>query len=137
MTDRIDDLDFSLVEEKSNKRKAFRAKVPGLEVWILERDAAFAVRDLSASGMAVLGLDPGGKPVFSLGELFSADLVLNKRIYLPDVKAKVVRVEENGIAGMLFQDLPARLEARLDKLIVDVQKKSIELERGKARKKEG
>lgn len=111
--------DFNI--DSDTQRRAFRAQVPGLEVWVKELQHSFSIKDISATGFALLA------PVFSLSEKssFSMDLLLNKKLYVADVPCTVIRKLENGIVGCDFGVLDRRQEARLDKLVLEVQKRMI------------
>ena len=63
---------------------------------------------------------------------FSFDLLLNKRLFLGDLKGKVMRViTEKGIIGCNFDGMERRQEIKLDKLVLEVQKRLIELRKAK------
>lgn len=124
------DYDFNIDSE--SQRRAFRAQVPGLNVWIKERQASYPIKDISATGFAVMA------PVFPLkeGESFTMDLLLNQKLYVADVPCIVVRKLDNGIVGCDFKTLDRRQEARLDKLVLEVQKQMIAKKRATSEKDE-
>ncbi len=128
-----DDFDFILPNEDKNKRQAYRCAVPGLEAWLPQRELGYAVKDLSASGMALQSRSPGD---FKQGQAFSADLLLRKKLYLSGVGVRVRRVLPSGLVGCTFVNLDTRHEASLDKLVLEVQKRIIALKKAKSEKEQ-
>jgi hypothetical protein len=122
------EFDFQL-DDKEKLRHAFRTHVPGLDVRVVTHDGPreFPVRDISATGFAFTA--PARD--FSMGMLLSLDLLLSKRLLLGDLKAKVVHVREEGAVGCSFQEMQRRQEIKLDKLVLEVQKRLIELRKAK------
>ncbi len=108
-------------------RKAFRTKVPGLTVRFPALKKVFEVKDLSATGFAILDPDKG----FKEGQRLDADLLINKKLFLSEIKAESMRVLDNGIVGINFVDLERQKQAKLDKLVLEVQKRLIELRKKK------
>lgn len=104
-------------------RKAFRTKVPGLTVRFSEREKSHEVKDLSATGLAILEPDSG----FEEGTRTELDLMINDKLFLGGVKAEIRRVLDNGIIGVNFLELSRKQQAKLDKLVLEVQKRLIEL----------
>lgn len=120
----IDDYSFSLGKNgNGGQRRAFRTKIPGLEVVLRATDRRFVALDLSAMGLAFKDETKG----FTEGEQLEFDLLLNKKLFLPEMKARVMRVLDNGIIGVNFEANDYRKEARLDKLVLEVQKRMIAL----------
>ncbi len=124
------DLEFS-TNGDDQLRKAFRTKVPGLTVHFPALKKQFEVKDLSATGFAVL--DPDKR--FKEGQTLDAELLINKKRFLSDIDAIVMRVLDNGIIGINFVELERMKQAKLDKLVLEVQKRLIEL-RKKQREQE-
>ncbi|MBC18596.1 Type IV pilus assembly PilZ [Pseudodesulfovibrio profundus] len=112
-------------------RKAFRTKVPGLTVRFEDQDRVLDVKDLSATGFAVL--DPEKR--FEEGAHIECDLLINNKLFLSGATAKVIRVLDNGIVGINFVELNLKQQAKLDKLVLEVQKRLIAL-RKKQREQE-
>lgn len=124
------DLDISTGGD-DQLRKAFRTKVPGLSVRFPALGKVFEVKDLSATGFAVL--DPDKR--FKEGQPLDSELLINKKLFLSGVNAVVMRVLDNGIIGINFVELERQKQAKLDKLVLEVQKRLIEL-RKKQREQE-
>lgn len=113
-------------------RKAFRTKVPGLTARFKALGKSFEVKDLSASGFAILDQSKG----FKEGQSVDLDLLINKKLFLGGVGGEVMRVLDNGIIGINFIELERQKQVKLDKLVLEVQKRLIEL-RKKKRQQEG
>lgn len=116
-------MDFTIKTdgEDDRLRKAFRTKVPGFHVKV--EGKVYEVKDLSASGFAV------GDTAKALKEGTSTQVsfYLNKKLFLAEVNAEVVRVLDNGIVGFNFMELERRQSIKLDKLVLEIQKRLIEL----------
>jgi len=104
-------------------RKAFRTKVPGLSVRFPALKKVYEVKDLSATGYAVLDTEN----TFKEGQTLDAELLINKKLFLSGVDSIVMRVLDNGIIGINFVELERQKQAKLDKLVLEVQKRLIEL----------
>ncbi len=127
----MDDFNFSLPSADSQKRRAFRATIPGLEAYVHGRDRFYPIKDLSATGM---GLQAQQDDEFEHGEHFTFDLYLNKKLYLGELEAKIMRIAGQHVVGCVFEAPPPRKEARLDKLVLEVQKRLIALRKAQENK---
>lgn len=105
------------------RRRAYRAKVPGLSALAKESEKHYKVEDLSALGFALR--DPEGD--LRQGDEQFFDLFLAEKLVLEDFKAKVMRINEDGLIGLNFMELDEKAEERLDKLVLEVQKKIISM----------
>jgi hypothetical protein len=124
--------DLDIPSGDDQLRKAFRTKVPGLTARFPALDRIFEVKDLSATGFAVLDQAKG----FREGQSVEVDLLISKKLFLGSATAEVMRVLDNGIVGINFVDLERQKQVKLDKLVLEVQKRLIEL-RKKQREQEG
>ena len=122
-----DSISFSFPGDDSDQRRAFRAKVPGLEAWVPHLRKAYPVHDISASGLAVLDAETE----FQEGETFQFDLLLNRKLFISGLTATVIRRLQNGVIGCNFAELDPKQEARMDKLVLEVQKRLIALKKAK------
>lgn len=123
-------MDFEIkMDGDDSFRQAYRTRVPGLDVRVITQSGPqdFSVLDISATGFAFAD-NPRN---YSSGMIFSFDLLLNKRLFLGDLKAKVMRVLDKGIIGCNFEAMDRRQEIKLDKLVLEVQKRLIELRKAK------
>jgi len=119
--------DIDLPSGDDQLRKAFRTKVPGLAVRFPALKKVFEVKDVSATGFAVLDPEKG----FKEGQSLEVDLLIKKKVFVAECKAVVMRVLDNGIIGINFVDLGRQQQAKLDKLVLEVQKRLIELRKKK------
>ena len=123
----MEELDINIGNDEQS-RQAYRTRVPGFEVKILESGMVYGVKDLSVSGFAVE--DKEG--VFTQGNVCEVEFYLNKKLFLGGAQAVVMRVMNQGIVGFTFQDLDRRQVIKLDKLVLEVQKRLIQLRKAKA-----
>ncbi|BDQ35566.1 PilZ domain-containing protein [Pseudodesulfovibrio portus] len=121
------DFEISIPDEDGQLRKAFRTKVPGLSARFPALGRTLGVMDLSATGFAVLDQDKGFKENQSL----EVELLIKDKIFLRGANAVVMRVLDNGIVGMNFVDLDRQKQIKLDKLVLEVQKRLIALRKKK------
>ena len=123
------DFSFNLPEDGQRQRRAFRTRVPGLELRMVETGVLYPVRDISAAGMAIEAHEAD----FATGQEFRADLLLSGRLFLGDLVLCVMRVFNDAVYGCSFVNMDARQEARLDKLVLEVQKRLILLKKSAQR----
>lgn len=117
------DFEIQVPDDDEQLRKAFRTKVPGLEARFPSLKQVFEVKDLSATGFAILDPEKG----FKEGQTLEIDLLIKKKQFLGAINALVMRVLDNGIIGINFVDLDRQRQGKLDKLVLEVQKRLIEL----------
>lgn len=117
------DFEIQVPDDDEQLRKAFRTRVPGLTARFPSLKKVFEVKDLSATGFAIL--DPDKR--FKEDQPLEVDLLIKKKLFLGEAKAVVMRVLENGIIGINFVDLDRQRQVKLDKLVLEVQKRLIEL----------
>ncbi len=122
--------ELTLGDQDEKLRKAFRTRVPGLSIRIVKTGQVYPVKDISATGFAILDEER----VFKEGMPIDVDILLGSKLFLGQVAAKVMRVLQNCIVGCNFMGMDRRQEAKLDKLVLEVQKRLIELR--KAQKEE-
>jgi hypothetical protein len=127
------DFDIKLGNDDDKLRQAYRTRVPGLDIRVETKAGVqdFPVLDISASGFAFADSPRGWSP----GQEVTVELLLGKKLFLAEIKGKVMRVLDKGIIGCNFMGLDRRQEIKLDKLVLEVQKRLIELR--KAKREEG
>ncbi|WP_031482122.1 PilZ domain-containing protein [Maridesulfovibrio frigidus] len=119
-------MDFSY--ESSNKaRGAFRTSVPGLAIKVEGYPEPFSVKDFSVNGLAF----SAGDVDFEVNTNLEVDLVLGKKEILVGITLGVVRNIGKGLMGCVFVDLDKYQEERLDKLVLEIQKRMILLRKKK------
>lgn len=112
-------------DQDGAQRRAFRAKIPGLTVYIPAKGKSYPVMDLSAMGLAFMDETKG----FTEGQVIEFDLLISKKVFLNGLTVKVMRVLDKGLIGCNFENVPPRKEAKLDKLVLEVQKRMIALKK--------
>ncbi|SDL39575.1 PilZ domain-containing protein [Maridesulfovibrio ferrireducens] len=119
---------MDLSYESSNKaRGAFRTSVPGLAIRIKGYPDPFSVKDFSVNGLAFTS----GKDVFEVGTPLEVDLLLGSKEILLGITLEIVRDIGKGLMGCIFIGLDKYQEARLDKLVLEIQKRMILLRKKK------
>lgn len=121
------DFNIQLPEEEERLRKAFRTKVPGLTARFPGLGVVHDVADLSATGFAVI--DKSGR--FTEKETFDVELLIKNRLFISGVRATCMRVRDDGVVGLNFLDLDRQKQIKLDKLVLEVQKRLIALRKKK------
>lgn len=127
MTD-FDDLSFSLTATSPTQRSAFRAMVRGLFAR-LEDGSMYDVHDISACGCSL------AMPLhaYEVGHVFTLDLMAGKNVLLSGLRVRVVRLIPNALAACAFLDVTRNQEFKLDKLILEIQKRKIAQRKNLAR----
>ncbi|HEU6437008.1 MAG TPA: PilZ domain-containing protein [Nitratidesulfovibrio sp.] len=119
--DEFDDFNFTLPSDIEGERRAYRTSVPGLAASVAGKDGTFPVENVSAVGIAMHA--PGH--AFAEGEDLRLDLLILGRPYITALPARVVRLEGAALVGCEFTAPDFWQEARLDKLVLEVQKRMI------------
>jgi hypothetical protein len=58
-------------------------------------------------------------------------LKIKDKVFLDELKVKAMRVLNNGLVGFNFQELDRRKQIKLDKLVLEVQKRLIAYKKAK------
>jgi len=116
------DIRFEL-EGEQGRRMAHRERVRGLVARIDDAPEAFVVHDVSASGMSLV--DP--EKTLAPGRECLLTLAIGPRELIAGLPAAVIRRTEGGLTGLAFGTLSLRQEAWLDKLVLEIQKRRINL----------
>lgn len=127
MEDFIGQLDVEY--ESSSPRKAYRVSIPGLKVKIDNQENLYQALDISAGGVA-FSITREDEFACESGQELEISLVIRDKTFLEKLQAILVKVTDS-FAACEFKDIPLRQEALLDKLVLEVQKKMIELQRKK------
>ncbi len=122
------EFEFSLDLNREMRREAFRSYIPGLKIRFASLDKSFEINNLSAKGAAFVA----GQESFPINSTFFVDLGLMDKPFVNGLKARIVRFAEGGLVACAFEDMDRSQEIRLDKLLLEVQKRLIEIK--KARK---
>ncbi len=119
---------MDLSYDSANKaRGAFRTSVPGLAIRIKGYSSSYSVKDFSVNGLAFVA----GKDFFDIGKQLHVDLLLGQKEILLGITCEVVRHIGDGLMGCVFIDLDKYQEERLDKLVLEIQKRMIQLRKKK------
>lgn len=120
------DVTFEL-EGEGGKRAAHRERVRGLVARLDDEADGFVVHDVSASGLALV--DPEAR--IAVGRDCRLALGIGPRELVAGLPAKVVRRAGDGLTGLAFGELSLRQEAWLDKLVLEIQKRRIDLRKSR------
>ena len=120
------DVTFEL-EGEVGKRAAHRERVRGLVARLDDEADGFVVHDVSASGLALV--DPEAR--IAVGRDCRLALGIGPRELVDGLPARVVRRAEGGLTGLAFGELSLRQEAWLDKLVLEIQKRRIDLRKSR------
>ena len=115
--------DFKSPSGNTERRSAYRTRVPGLAVVVCDKDHRFSVRDLSVTGVAI-DVQEADHTVL---DGTTVDLMLLETPVLKGVRLESVRLFEKRFLACRFRGLTRRQEANLDKLVLEVQKRIISL----------
>ncbi len=125
--------DFTFDYETGTRRRAYRVSIPGLFAEVHDLGQTFQVQDISASGVAIEGHSQDN-PGLQKGQELKLTLLIKDKPFLEDLNASVVRSQASVVACE-FQDLTFNQEAKLDKLVLEIQKKLISAKKKRAQDK--
>jgi len=125
--------DYSVDYDFDNARRAYRVKIPGLYASVQGFASLLPILDISSAGVA-LAFEEENKSL-QLGQLLKLSLFMRQKLVLGKIEARIVRFMDVGMA-LEFSGLSFRQEIRLDKLVLESQKKIIELKKKMNRKKD-
>ncbi|EFL50211.1 type IV pilus assembly PilZ [Solidesulfovibrio fructosivorans JJ]] len=121
-------MDFTFkLEGEVGKRAAYRERVRGLFARLEGDETAYVVHDVSASGVALVDaegrLESGRKGLLSLA--------IGPKTLIAGLPVMVARIGGQGLVGLAFGELSLRQEAWLDKLVLEIQKRRIDLRKAR------
>jgi hypothetical protein len=120
------DVTFTL-EGEAGRRAAHRERVRGLTALLEDcGDESYVVHDVSASGLALV--DPAG--TLAVGTAGRLTLRLGQKPLVAGLPVLVVRTV-GELAGLAFGQLSLRQEAWLDKMVLEIQKRRIDLRKAR------
>ena len=120
------DVTFTL-EGEVGQRAAHRERVRGLVVRFEDDGHEYVVHDVSASGVAVV--DAAGGLV--RGRRAALTLAIGAKTLITGLPVTVARVGPGDIVGLAFGELSLRRQAWLDKLVLEIQKRRINLRKAR------
>lgn len=102
------------------RRQAFRAVPPGLTVKVEGTLDSFGVHDISAGGVRINMPEVR----FEKDQVLRLALLISGRLYLKGMEILVMRAVP-GECACAFQNLTRHQELKLDKLVLEIQKRDI------------
>lgn len=108
------------LDQTLGRRQAFRAVPPGVRVQVHGKEGTNAVNDVSAGGVCMAA----DKNDYAKGDALVMDVLIVGKCYLSDLNVVVVRPFPGEIA-CAFQNLTRHQELKLDKLVLEMQKRYI------------
>lgn len=121
------DFKISIPSDDERMRQAYRTRVPGFLACFESPEASCPVKDLSATGFAIVD----DQKRFVEGRQYEVLLKIKDKVFLDELKVKAMRVLNNGLVGFNFQELDRRKQIKLDKLVLEVQKRLIAYKKAK------
>ncbi|MDR2696533.1 MAG: PilZ domain-containing protein [Deltaproteobacteria bacterium] len=118
---RHDALDFTIARRSPCRRGRYRVAARGLSMYLNDVAQAFEIGDLSSSGCNLRA----PAELLAVGRIFDSGLYIGNTSYLTNIRLKVIRRLAGGGIACVFQSLSRRQEIMLDKLLLEIQKRSI------------
>lgn len=122
-------IEFQTLEKD---RSAYRANIPGLSIRLVGGEVS-ATKDLSAGGTSFA---PPEGMTFRQGQHLLLDILVVGRLYIQALESVVVRATPN-ITACAFHELTRVQEMRLDKLVLETQKRLIARRRAEEDERRG
>ena len=113
--------------DSDEKRRAFRARAYGVAVVFEEQNVTCDISDVSVTGFAIKNESMSLKENYD----YTISILVAGKIYLSGLTCRVVRKLDSGLIGCDFRSLDRRQEARLDRLVLELQKRMIAKKREK------
>lgn len=122
-------MDFTFeLEGEVGRRATHRERVRGLTaLWEDDGSRQYVVHDVSASGLALV--DP--EKTLASGRAGHLTLSIGPKALVAGLPVVVVRATPDGLAGLAFGELSLKQEAWLDKLVLEIQKRRINLRKAR------
>ncbi len=123
----IELLDFSVEypddDHRGHQRRAVRVHLPGLTVWVLEREVFYPVVDLSTFGLAF----KDDSKSFQSGQTVTVDVHVQGKVWVAGLGTKIVTVRDDVLVACTFSNMNRLQEQRMDKLSLEIQKRWIKI----------
>ncbi len=117
--------DFSINEDDNINRHSYRAHVYGIEVRVNKGPRCYNLADISVTGCA---FRVSNVP-WAIGDKLKIQLEVKGRVILSSLDARLVRITPNNTVACSFDRLTEKQEFALDKLVLEIQKRIIALNR--------
>ena len=119
---RYDALDFHIAKNSlPQQRGRYRIATHGLSLYLDDVAQMFGIHDISSSGCSLRA----PAELLAVGRIFDGDLHIGDVSYIVGLKLKVIRHIANNNVACVFNDLSHQQEFTLDKLLLEIQKRSI------------
>lgn len=119
--------DYAFSYTSHTPRATFRVEHPELSITFCDQKLTFAVKNISAGGIKFMP-PATQKEAFDSKIIYRAILKIDEKEITPPLSIQLLYFSSSGIAGR-FIDLDHRTEAALDKLILEIQKQEITLQK--------
>jgi hypothetical protein len=126
-----DSLHFSIALNSPRPRGRYRVATHGLSMYLDDAEQAFEIGDLSSSGCNLRA----PAELLAVGRIFDCDLHIGHTSYLTNLKLKVVRHITDNRVACIFQALSRQQGITLEKLLLEIQKRSITTHAARRRRK--
>ncbi len=117
--------DFSINEDDNVNRHSYRAHVYGIEARVNRGSRCYNLADISVTGCA---FRVSNVP-WAVDERLKLQLEVKGRVIIAGLEARLVRVTPNNVVACSFERLTEKQEYALDKLVLEIQKRIIALNR--------
>ncbi len=114
---------FSVDQEGTGKRHAYRTTVHGIKVRINKLHENFDLEDLSATGCSFRMPEMR----CAVNDVLILQFMVRNRVILAGLESHVVRIIDEDIVACSFVNLSSRQEYALDKFVLEIQKRIIAL----------
>ncbi len=115
------EMQFSLQNDSPTHRHAYRAHVRGINVRVDEEPELYQLVDVSATGCSF----HTPQPICREGDLLTLQLEVRQRPILAGLEVRVVRIIKENLVACTFENLSSKQEYALDKLVLEIQKRVI------------
>ncbi len=115
-------MSFTIHYDYQGARERYRAELPGVMLFLPSGEPA-QVKDISSTGLSFQL--PTARARIAPNTTVKTDLFIAGKRYMKGLMCKIVRISDKGIAAATFEELDLVHEAKLDKLILEIQKRAI------------
>jgi len=116
-----DVLDFHIEAHAKHPRGRYRVAAHGLTLYLDDVAQTCDIRDISSSGCSLRA----PAELLATGRICNGDLHIGGAKYLMELTIKIIRHIDNNNVACVFHALSRRQEIMLDKLLLEIQKRSI------------
>lgn len=114
-------IDYPEDAHRKHQRRAVRVHLPGLSVWVLEREVEYPVVDMSTFGLAFRD----EAKAYQIGQEMHLDVHVQGKVWIAGLEARVVAIRDTVLVACTFPNMSRFQELRMDKLVLEIQKRWI------------